>query len=117
MDKRIFYTQKFESHFNMLLNVGPRGEAFYMALNPFRANKIAMMKVGNFSEIKGSLFKEEDVVAFFEKEETYIKEAADNENASAITDLQERADKLNLDKKILAELKRIYADNRFFDKK
>lgn len=88
-----------------------------MALNPFRANKIAMMKVGNFSEIKGSLFKEEDVLAFFEQEETCIREAADDVNVSEITDLKERADQLNLDKKILAELKKQYGNNRFFNKK
>lgn len=109
MDKRIFYSQKFKSHFNMLLNVGPRGEAFYMALNPFSANNIAVMKVIAFSEIKGSLFKEEEVLALFEKEERYIKEAAE--------DLNEKADELNSDKKILAELKKQYGDNRFFDKK
>lgn len=117
MDKRIFYSQKFKSHFNMLLNVGPRGEAFYMTLNPFSTNHIAVMKVIAFSEIKGSLFKEEEVLALFEKEETYIKEAADDVNASEITDLKERADKLDSDKKILAELKKLYGDNRFFDKK
>ncbi len=89
MDKKIFYVKNDKNPFKMLLEVNIDGNAFITDLNIENASiRELVVKTVPFEEIKGSLFKEVDVIDYIKGDSNQLK--------------------------ILKDLKEKYPDNKFF---
>ena len=89
MDKKIFYVKNDKNPFKMLLEVNIDGNAFITDLNIENASiRELVVKTVPFEEIKGSLFKEVDVIDYIKGDSNQLK--------------------------ILKDLKEKYKDNNFF---
>lgn len=90
MDKKIFYVKNDKNPFKMLLEVSIDGNAFITDLNIEDASiRELVVKTVPFEEIKGSLFKETDVIDCIKGDSKQLE--------------------------ILKDLKEKYPDNKFFE--
>ena len=74
MDKKIFYVKNDKNPFKMLLEVNIDGNAFITDLNIENASiRELVVKTVPFEEIKGSLFKEVDVIDYIKGDSNQLK--------------------------------------------